>query len=250
MSPERAAEAQRKVERTVDLALRAAGLRAERDELSAKVARVEDVARFPRITTTAGGTQLVYVHHHDIRAALADPAGAAQGQGGGVGTGAGGASDPAQTEATDRVNRSVDCPEAPAQAHSSTRQASCGARVCSVDYTHGPHEHADGWITHLEKRVLAPPPVPGLSVVADDGTVLACSPEGVTGRDWVMSLIHENAAQAKQLDDVRAALIPVESLLSLLHHRGLVDSEHNREDVKAALDVIRDLTGPETKDSP
>lgn len=34
-----------------------------------------------------------------------------------VGTGAGGDGDPAQTEATLRVNRSVDCPEAPAQAH-------------------------------------------------------------------------------------------------------------------------------------
>jgi hypothetical protein len=35
----------------------------------------------------------------------------------GVGTGAGGGDDPALTEATSWVNRSVDCPEAPAQAH-------------------------------------------------------------------------------------------------------------------------------------
>ena len=38
----------------------------------AKLSRVEDVARFPRITSTAGGTSLVYVNHTDIRAALAD----------------------------------------------------------------------------------------------------------------------------------------------------------------------------------
>jgi len=36
-----------------------------------------------------------------------------------VGTGAGGDGDPAPTEATLWVNRSVDCPEAPAQAHHS-----------------------------------------------------------------------------------------------------------------------------------
>lgn len=30
---------------------------------------------------------------------------------------------------------------------SAGRQASCGASVCSVDYTHGPHAHADGVVT-------------------------------------------------------------------------------------------------------
>lgn len=38
------------------------------------------------------------------------------------------------------------------------------------------------------------------------------------------------------LDD---ALISAYSILSLLHYRGLVDSEHNREDVLNALEKLR-----------
>lgn len=43
-------------------------------------------------------------------------------------------------------------------------------------------------------------------------------------------------------DDVYEALVAADSILSLLHHRGLVDSEWNREDVKAALDKVRRVT--------
>jgi hypothetical protein len=43
------------------------------------------------------------------------------------------------------------------------------------------------------------------------------------------------------------AIAQAESILSLLHHRGLVDSAHNREDVKAALDALRSVQSePET----
>jgi hypothetical protein len=35
------------------------------------------------------------------------------------------------------------------------------------------------------------------------------------------------------------ALVSAYSILSLLHHRGLVDSEFNRQDVVKALDKIR-----------
>ena len=38
------------------------------------------------------------------------------------------------------------------------------------------------------------------------------------------------------------ALIAAYSILSLLHHRGLVDSEFNREDVKKALDKLEPFT--------
>jgi hypothetical protein len=41
---------------------------------------------------------------------------------------------------------------------------------------------------------------------------------------------------ASDLDD---AVISAYSILSLLHHRGLVDSDLNREDVKKAMDKIR-----------
>lgn len=42
----------------------------------------------------------------------------------------------------------------------------------------------------------------------------------------------------------RAALArEVEPILSLLHHRGIVDSEHNREDVAKALRAAREAEG-------
>lgn len=40
-------------------------------------------------------------------------------------------------------------------------------------------------------------------------------------------------------DAVKGALVKAESILSLLHYRGLVDSEYNREDVKSALDAVQ-----------
>lgn len=41
-------------------------------------------------------------------------------------------------------------------------------------------------------------------------------------------------------EDLRSALKVAESILSLLHYRGLVDSENNRQDVEHALRVVRD----------
>jgi hypothetical protein len=41
------------------------------------------------------------------------------------------------------------------------------------------------------------------------------------------------------LDD---ALISAYSILSLLHYRGLIDSDLNREDVKKALNALRPFT--------
>jgi hypothetical protein len=40
-------------------------------------------------------------------------------------------------------------------------------------------------------------------------------------------------------EEVKAALVRAESILSLLHHRGLVDNEYNREDVENALYAVR-----------
>lgn len=39
--------------------------------------------------------------------------------------------------------------------------------------------------------------------------------------------------------DEREAMVAAESILSLLHYRGIVDSEYNREDVKNALAKLR-----------
>jgi hypothetical protein len=48
-----------------------------------------------------------------------------------------------------------------------------------------------------------------------------------------------NEQQAQALARVAPALHDAESILSLLHHRGLVDSPLNREDVAKALTSIR-----------
>lgn len=41
-------------------------------------------------------------------------------------------------------------------------------------------------------------------------------------------------------EEVQRALNSAESILSLLHHRGIVDSELNRADVEEALSLVRE----------
>lgn len=48
------------------------------------------------------------------------------------------------------------------------------------------------------------------------------------------------AAEAAALEAPVDLLRRVESILSLLHHRGLVDSERNRADVAEALRIVED----------
>lgn len=43
----------------------------------------------------------------------------------------------------------------------------------------------------------------------------------------------------ERLAELREAMTAADSILSLLHHRGLVDSQDNREDVAAALLKVR-----------
>lgn len=61
--------------------------------------------------------------------------------------------------------------------------------------------------------------------------------------DWLTERDAKTAKRARRsvLDEVERRLGPVESILSLLHHRGLVNSEHNRVDVEAALHAVRAL---------
>lgn len=40
-------------------------------------------------------------------------------------------------------------------------------------------------------------------------------------------------------DETYDLLVEVESLLALLHYRGIVDSEHNRQDVESLLSKVR-----------
>ena len=40
-------------------------------------------------------------------------------------------------------------------------------------------------------------------------------------------------------DSVEDALIRADSILSLLHYRGIINSERNREDVEAAMNAAR-----------
>jgi hypothetical protein len=39
---------------------------------------------------------------------------------------------------------------------------------------------------------------------------------------------------------MKEVLVRVESLLSLIHYRGLVDSEYNRQDVEEVLNLVRE----------
>lgn len=50
------------------------------------------------------------------------------------------------------------------------------------------------------------------------------------------------AAAREALKRVGADLQSVDGVLGLLHHRGLVDSERNRADVKAALEIVQRYT--------
>lgn len=50
------------------------------------------------------------------------------------------------------------------------------------------------------------------------------------------------AAAREALKKVREDLQSVDGILGLLHHRGLVDSERNRADVKAALAIVQRYT--------
>ncbi|RIU09648.1 hypothetical protein [Mycobacteroides abscessus] len=51
-----------------------------------------------------------------------------------------------------------------------------------------------------------------------------------------------NAAAREALKQVSDDLQSVDGVLGLLHHRGLVDSERNRADVKAALEIVQRYT--------
>ncbi len=59
-----------------------------------------------------------------------------------------------------------------------------------------------------------------------------------TRAEW--EFIPHPATEENGWRDWREALVRAESLLSLLHHRGLVDSENNREDVKEVLKLVRE----------
>lgn len=62
----------------------------------------------------------------------------------------------------------------------------------------------------------------------------------------VVTVLRENtlmqAAAREALKQVREDLQAVDGILGLLHHRGLVDSERNRVDVKKALEVVQRYT--------
>lgn len=53
---------------------------------------------------------------------------------------------------------------------------------------------------------------------------------------------HTRATEERVKSEMLSVLNQVDSILSLLHHRGLVDSEANREDVAAALKQVQRYT--------
>lgn len=50
------------------------------------------------------------------------------------------------------------------------------------------------------------------------------------------------AAAREALKQVRDDLQVVDSILGLLHHRGLVDTDQNRADVAAAFEIVKGYT--------
>lgn len=83
----------------------------------------------------------------------------------------------------------------------------------------------------------------------DESDFLIAQPEGPRGVSDARliaaapRLVARLIAEVERLCDERDALAQrlarVEPILSLLHHRGLVDSQNNRDDVKDALAVVR-----------
>lgn len=59
--------------------------------------------------------------------------------------------------------------------------------------------------------------------------------------DCIPELVAELKAARAELDQLREALTFADSILSLLHYRGLVDSENNRRDVQRAADMLARL---------